>query len=883
MREEWTDFWGKIDRETGDSLSLVDHSADVAACTVALLQHTLLGRRLARLGGLPDLHPGQIARLGFLAACHDLGKAGVRFQRKVFPGVRERAGHVLEALQLLNLGGGDFPLAKPFDRLFPFDEYASWGDEEALMGLLVATICHHGRPYPTPNDGPRKADWQARLGVDPFLGLKELISAARGWFPDAFAPEVPPLPSAPAFQHAWNGVLNLADWLGSSREFFPFETPKADGNRFSFSRHKAREALRWIGLDTTASRSFLGAPSPLFRQISNKDAPRQAQARLAELPLEEQGSVAVLEASTGTGKTEAALWRFARLFHAGQVDGLYFALPTRTAATQIYGRVHKAVERLFAGLPETQRPPVVLAVPGYLRVDGKEGIRLPEFEVKWDDEDPAFRCRAWAGEHTKRYLAGAVVVGTVDQVLLSALAIRHSHLRASCLLRHLLVVDEVHASDAYMTRVLEEVLTHHRAAGGHALLLSATLGATARHRLLAPRSRRPSLKEALAVPYPVIHQQPAVGGETLAVTVEPGPAKAVLIELTPIAADPAAVATRALAAAVAGARVLVVRNTVGDCRAVQQSLEELAQSQGREDLLFTVPRGEGRVPAPHHGRFAPEDRKLLDRAIERAFEPDRERDPKGCVAVATQTVEQSLDLDADLLITDLAPMDVLLQRIGRLHRHDLPRPPGFEEPRVIVVTPENRDLTERVRQDGETSGKHGLGGKVYDDLRVIEATWRQLEKRQHLEIPRQCRELVELTTHPEALRDLGDSGSSWSLHGQRVTGSQLAHRNQGKLNLFKWDEAFGTSGLSDLTQEIQTRLGERDLILRLPTSPEGPFGLPVPQLTLRLWEATSQSDFEGEPRADDLETLSGGGFRFSFNGKNFLYDRLGVAKREVSR
>jgi len=89
--------------------------------------------------------------------------------------------------------------------------------------------------------------------------------------------------------------------------------------------------------------------------------------------------------------------------------------------------------------------------------------------------------------------------------------------------------------------------------------------------------------------------------------------------------------------------------------------------------------------------------------------------------------------------------------------------------------------------------------------------------------------------------------------------------------------------LSDLTQEIQTRLGERDLILRLPTSPEGPFGLPVPQLTLRLWEATSQSDFEGEPRADDLETLSGGGFRFSFNGKNFLYDRLGVAKREVSR
>ncbi|MDB4914145.1 MAG: CRISPR-associated helicase/endonuclease Cas3, partial [Gemmatimonadetes bacterium] len=193
---------------------------------------------------------------------------------------------------------------------------------------------------------------------------------------------------------------------------------------------------------------------------------------MAMLPRDEESSITILESETGSGKTEAALARFVTLFSAGKVDGLYFALPTRTAATQMHKRVFDATAMAF-----TEPPPVILAVPGYLRVDDTEGRRheLARFDVLWPDAE-RFRYRGWAAEGPKRYLAGCIVVGTVDQVLLSSLRVGHAHMRATSLMRMLLVVDEVHASDAYMTRILEDVLARHRRAGGHALLLSATLG-----------------------------------------------------------------------------------------------------------------------------------------------------------------------------------------------------------------------------------------------------------------------------------------------------------------------------------------------------------------------------------------------------------------------
>ena len=161
-----------------------------------------------------------------------------------------------------------------------------------------------------------------------------------------------------------------------------------------------------------------------------------------------------------------------------------------------------------------------------------------------------------------------------------------------------------------------------------------------------------------------------------------------------------AVADRALQAARNGAKVLVIRNTVTYAIDMQKALEEAA-SGGERDLIFAL----GDTLTLHHGRFAAGDRRLLDQAVNGRFGKDRASG--GVVVVGTQTLEQSLDIDADLLITDLCPVDVLLQRIGRVHRHDRgDRPPSYATPCCVVLTPDEGDLTPLLQR---SPNRNGLG------------------------------------------------------------------------------------------------------------------------------------------------------------------------------
>lgn len=877
-----TGFWAKLLEEDDRVVAfhpLVDHCADVAACAEALLVESILGRRLAALAGLPGLHPVQVARLGVLAALHDAGKVNLGFQNKAH-GRTPTAGHLSEIVDLLRYGGGYSERDRLLEAMALLQMVPWCEDDEGLSSLLLTAFSHHGRPVPG-SAAVQPALWKPQHGLDPFAALTDLVAHTRRWFPDAWREGGPPLPSDPRFQHAWAGLLMLADWIGSNSYdgFFPF-TREGDPDRMAFARPRARRVVRELGLAPAGARNALGSETLGYRFMEGNFVPHPTQARILELDDLEGGSVVVMEAATGAGKTEAALAHYLRLFQAGEVDGLYFALPTRTAATQIYNRVCQAVERAFPD-PD-RRPPTVLAVPGYLSVDGGEGVRLAPFQVHWPEEGDRAAFRGWAAEHSKRFLAGAVAVGTVDQALLSALTVPHAHLRGSALLRHLLVVDEVHASDAYMTHVLEGVLDHHRAAGGHALLMSATLGAEARTRLTAPpagrrRTQPPPLAEARNLPYPALtvarRRHPEV--DFLAVD-GPVQGKTVRVELSPALESPGAIAARALHGARAGARVLVIRNTVAGCREVQVELEALAGA-GDRDLLFSC----AGLATPHHARYARVDRQLLDHAVEAAF--GKEQPAGSCVAVATQTVEQSLDLDADLLITDLAPLDVLLQRIGRLHRHDRTRPGGFEVATVVVLVPAHRDLAALLGPDGKPQGLQGLGS-VYPDLRILEATWSCLETHASLDLPRRNRALVEAATHPEALAAVVEAGGeAWKRHQEHLFGSELADRQLAHLNRLPADRPFidvQPFPGGELWRRVPTRLGEEDRMARFPEPPRSPFGETVGEITIPAYQAR-----EVPADAEEVAALnvSDRGFEFRFGPKWFHYDRLGLHEGHPSR
>lgn len=886
MKGKPTTFWGKLERDASGVVTawhpLLAHCADVAACAEALLEQTLLRRRLAALAGRDDLDATNIARLCVLAALHDIGKFNLGFQRKGDAEPRGTAGHVAEVLALF---GSGYEVGKKLMATLPSAELDAWCADGGACELLVAAIGHHGRPVRC-GGNPDPSLWRVEHSLDPFAGIASLAAAARAWFPAAFSSASGgDLSDTPRFQHAFAGLVMLADWLGSDRGFFRYADDLDD--RMPFARTTAREAVQAIGLDVRLARGSLGESLPGFDRISTF-SPHEAQAKTMALGRPPEGSLTILESETGSGKTEAAFGRFVHLFHAGLVDGMMFALPTRTAATQLHGRVCEAIARAFPD--HDKRPPVVLAVPGYLRVDDTSGKRLPGFKVLWnDDNKERSRHRGWAAEQPKRYLAGAVVVGTIDQVLLSSLRVGHAHLRATALLRHLLVVDEVHASDAYMNRILEEVLRFHLEAGGHAFLMSATLGSYVRRRLecAALGARLDAHAEgrfqaALATPYPVVHHAARGAAPAMTAVTTPGLPKTVHVTIEPLGDDAHTIASLALDAARAGARVLVLRNTVTDAVATQRALEALVVP-GDDALLFRV----GDVVTLHTARFAKDDRELLDQAIEKGF---GKRAPAhgGVIAVATQTVQQSLDLDADILFTDLAPMDVLLQRFGRIHRHparDPDRPQGFEVARAVVMITEE-PLEASIHQNGEARGKHGVG-TVYGDLLILEATRRRLVENGQLVIPEHNRELVEVTTHPDALNALaGALGETWQRHQAKVFGVERSHVGLADLNLVDRKERFGTYEFenTDLNERIAARLGESDRRAKFADPPLGPFGTKVRELTLPGWLTRDvPSDPDLVPtEIHTAEGAFGASLCFAFGPLRFLYDRLGLRRDDTS-
>ena len=869
-------FWAKLTRNDKRDVEtwhpLVSHCADVAASLHVLLEETALGERLARSADLPNLHPHLIQRLCFLAALHDAGKANHGFQRRAYSTRQEpgaRAGHLSVVIDLIS----DKTQTKNdlIDAL-GLRDIAGWFDaEEGLIQMLLATWGHHGAPIAPNASGLDSTLWRANSTRAPLDGVRELIDAARGWFPDAFSERAPLVPTNPEFQHMFNGALTIADWLGSDSHFFTFD----DGDptaRFDWALDTARTLTRRAGIAPALIRASLGPQTPTLSTFSSY-SPRPLQAEIASLPMREAGGVVVLESDTGSGKTEAALVHFLQLYHAGLVDSLYFALPTRTAATQIYERLVAAIAAAFPS--DATRPPVTLAVPGYLRVDDVVGQQLAHFEVLWDDDDAQrWRYRGWASESPKRYLMGAIVVGTIDQVLLSTLQVKHAQMRASALSRALLVVDEVHASDTYMTRLLDEVLEHHLRVGSHALLMSATLGSCALARYASPSDTapgRPDLDDATQTHYPLISLiEGKRDGIAAVIEVEPTDyTKRVEVELSPNMSDADAVAAEALRHARQGARVLIIKNTVKGCLEVQAAVEELAAGA---DLLLLC----GDVPVPHHSRYAGADRRKLDEVIERDFGKRSDRD--GVIAVATQTVQQSLDLDADIMFTDICPMDVLLQRIGRLHRHsDRERPHAdYVAPRCVVLVPDDRDMTSLIQsgRDYKAIGQHGVG-TVYQDLRIIEATWRQLEEHDVLEIPAMNRELVERSTHDDLLEAIASAlGDEWTAHERWLEGTSLADSTQAKHVLLRREEQFEKSCYStQLDVRAQTRLGAQDRIVEFDAPWTSPLGSTVSTLQIP-WHMCPR-DCPDELAATDFSTTSSR-TEFTIGDRSYTYTRHGL-------
>jgi CRISPR-associated endonuclease/helicase Cas3 len=891
-------FWAKLHPRDNprEWHPLIAHSADVAAVIERLLDPSCqIGQRLASAMGAPALTPRHRAQLIFAAALHDIGKTSHGFQTKAgrsADGVRWKnlnRGHVHVLLaSVLHTPLREILLTAVLPHLGP--------DSRSASDLFRTIIAHHGRPIGLGNDDPRQyALWKADSARDPLMEMRRIIEHGLRWS-DLERAAGEALPSSPApFTHLFAGALTLADWIGSTRGAFPF-CPDADDDPDAYwavARERAAEACARIGvaprtLAVPADLDGRALLARLFPQIfgeGSANSPTELQAYVAEMPLPTAGSRILIESETGSGKTEAALTMYARLRAAGRVGGMMFALPTRATASAMHARVLDALEGIYRG---DERPTLALAVGGQQpRSESSEPL-VEEKPLTYPDDaklDPELE--DWASSHGKKFLAAEIVIGTVDQVLLAGLPVKHAHLRLAALSRHFLVVDELHSYDRYMTEVLRRVLEAHGGAGGISLFMSATLSDAARTHLAASsggamQEQTYSLEEARAVAYPTVAVLPPAGRRWSFHGLESqGDPKAISWS----AVREADALGEAAAAAADGASVCILHNTV---RRARQTVEML-RALGHTRLLW---QPAGALPdhrPSYHSRYTAPDRQALDRAITERFGKRAVAREGGVILIATQVAEQSLDVDFDLLITDLCPVDVMLQRIGRVHRHrarDAYRPESCRFPRALVISPPGNSFVYHL---SSPALELGWGERrPYRHFADGELTLRLIADNPEIVIPRDNRRLVESVYHCDAREPLWGE-PAWERKMFDAAGVERNLAWAGEVAALDFDQTYAASSAAfDAAVEgkVRTRLGDETIRIPLPVPVRGWYSedtVPVMHVDLPAWALPRHEEgaaLELEPkwieREDDIPC-------FRLSGREYRYDPDGWTWSDLRR
>lgn len=656
-------FWGKARShfETGPRWHpLAWHSLDVAA---------VLERLLAC--AFAEAAPAAMHRpLVVLAALHDVGKFTRPFQALApehWPAALGLATGRVSSARHDTLGWRiliDGRLEADLATLLP-----DW-ETPALLPLLRAVTGHHGRPPMEDGDSSRP------LPREIFCPVCQ--QAVREWIQivaQLLGPVTdPPPPEMEAARISWRaaGLVNLADWIGSATPPFDYAEPDDDiAGYWTVARERARRAVAASGLESAAISPFAGFAT-VFPNI-RPPSPMQEWAAGVELP--RGPTLALIEDATGSGKTEAALTLSHRIMADGRAGGLFFALPTMATADAMFARLGNSYRRMFAVGAE---PSLVLAhghaalhagfKDSILRDSGDSG-QVEEDDDAHEGRDAAGpACAAWIADDRRKAFLAQIGVGTIDQALLGVLPSRYAALRLLGLSRRVLIVDEAHAYDPYMRAELHTLLRFQAILGGSAVVLSATLPQAMRRELAdAFRDGAGSVLVSQAYPLATI-----IG--TDGASEHPICARRETKRRVPVRrlADAAQAIGEIKRAAAAGACVAWIRNTVDDAL----EAAEMLRAEGCEVTLF-------------HARFAMNDRAVIERDVLARFGPAPTGKRSGIV-VATQVIEQSLDLDFDILVSDLAPIELLIQRAGRLWRHERGSRP-LVGPELLVVSPDPVD------------------------------------------------------------------------------------------------------------------------------------------------------------------------------------------------
>lgn len=669
-------LWAKTpenrEDKSGAYLSLPQHLIDSACVALALTQSWLSNQTLRFLEDESGLDSTAIQSLiTFVAGSHDIGKATCTFQTQLEP-----RGDMSTYADRVRAAGLDLTMSRSESRLIKFPHSGAsqailleWLENHSTrpiaMSIASISAAHHGTPAIDP--GLNKSLRAIKRYPDNWKSVHEEllngVSHLTGF--DRVLPTIAkPLPTT-AIQ-ILTGIVIMADWIASNQAAFPLDLHGSQTKR-------VRKGLDFIELSqpwhpgsfpTDDANEYFHSAFCWPSEFSVRPVQRAAFSIANSLS---SASLMIIEAPTGEGKTEAGL-AAAHAFAANAgSQGIAFAAPTMSTSNGLFSRVCDWATQVT---PDSQVSTMFL---GHSKSSlNPDFTRLKFHSIGSSSGSGAVTATHWLAGR-KRGILSNFVVCTVDQVLMMALQSRHLMLRHLGFSGKAVIIDEAHSYDVYMSEYLGEALQWLARYGCSVIVMSATLPIAQRQSLVASFAHglnvAPPTVESQA--YPLISVINRSGFEEHPVEVRSHSAHFLVEKLSDDDPSLVSLLTGELSD---GGIALVVCNTVKRAQHTFQALQ--SEFPGQVEL--------------HHAAFMASHRSSKEAELRHKLGPDAHRGgdrPDRLIVVSTQVAEQSLDIDADLLVTDIAPMDLIIQRIGRIHRHSRPesdRPENLRTPQIFI-------------------------------------------------------------------------------------------------------------------------------------------------------------------------------------------------------
>ena len=700
-KSEIQKLWAK----TKPRKSLLAHMIE-SGCIAQVLVQTLLYKPIANLVATTFCITLQeaIAFLAFYVALHDIGKCRNEFQFKDPSFSLQGEKRSFASSEFRHERASFFIMQRILKDKYAMNPY----DAKVLAEPLE--IHHQGKTFDTSNS----IYWNC---AEPWKQYQDILENE---IQSVFKPS--PLQSLQmkvnhnldATLSMMAGLVILSDWLASAQwlskmdiDYEHDESSESYGQRIYPVVVSIVKDCKLDGIDIGHTNDF----HTLWTTIPEESI-RPLQKVVESICLSDTiPLLSIMEAPMGEGKTEAGVLMALRMAEAYGKEGFYFALPTQATSNQMYERMSCLFNDHGWGSGRLLHGMSWIADNEGSEIDYHESDNFSNKEASGERA-----ARAWM-KPVQRGLLQQFAVGTVDQIMRSVLVEPYGILRLFCLLGKVVIIDEMHSYDEYMITIIEKLLVWCKALSIPVVILSATLTSSKRKAII--KSFLPGKDGAISVSnsYPLVTtiskegkcQEIPVKGSYMQ--------SAVHLSLVPELGNWESVGPLCLEEVAEGGVLCAIVNTVGDAQALFQQIAKQNTYPDLDLMLF-------------HSRFTARDRKAIEEECVRKFGKGSASRPYRAILVATQVVEQSLDVDFDVMVSSLAPIDLLLQREGRLYRHrETIRPQKLHEPHLFILVPNDEN-------------GFGKNESIYAGI-ILQRTCNLLKSLKEIHLPADIRNLIE--------------------------------------------------------------------------------------------------------------------------------------------